>query len=79
MNAPRDVADVCSQILKIVPKAEIKLINELTDFYDSLWNKAPEIRKGAELWKQFGYILQSNITTIDEDWKKHILKAFNNQ
>jgi hypothetical protein len=79
MNNPRDVAVVCEQILNIIPNSEIELRNELREFHDSLWNKAPEIRRGSELWKPFGNILSSNIHVIDEDWKQQILKVFNNQ
>jgi hypothetical protein len=78
MNNPRDVATVCKKVLNVIPPLELELISELNKFYESLWNKAPEIRKGAELWKQFGYILSSNITEIDEDWKQTVLKLFNN-
>ena len=79
MNTPRDVAVVCEQILKMVPISEIKLRNELQEFHDNLWNKAPEIRRSSELWKPFGNILSLNIATIDEDWKQQILRLFNNQ
>lgn len=76
---PRDVYDVCEQLLRIIPDTEQELIYELMQFNETLWNKAPEIRKGPELWRQLGYIMSKNVRSIDEEWQRKLVKVFNNQ
>jgi hypothetical protein len=76
---PRDVYDICDQILKLIPDTEEELIYQLMQFRETLWNQAPELRKSAIFWKPFGNVLEKNITSFDQDWQKKVLKLYNNQ
>jgi len=78
-HEPRDVYDICEQILKIIPDTEQELIYQLMKFNETLWNKAPELRKTVTFWKPLENILQQNITSFDGDWQKKVLKLYNNQ
>ena len=44
----RFIEDVNKKILKIIPHEQIEFRNELNDYVNSTWNKAPEVRKSAE-------------------------------
>ena len=76
---PRDVGDICKQIMDIVPDSEVELLYQLRKFYDTLWNQAPELRKSTIFWKPLGNILNQNIDSFEQDWQKKILNLFNNQ
>lgn len=76
---PRDVYEICEEILKLVPDTETELLYDLMAFRDTLWNKAPEIRKGPDLWRHFGYIMNQHIRSTDETWQKNLIRIFNNQ
>lgn len=76
----RDVYDVCETVMEIIPDAEIVFLQELRKFSNSLWNKAPELRQGSELWIQFGIILQKNIgESFDKDWKRRVFNIYNDK
>jgi len=75
----RDVADICKKILDIVPDSEIELLYQVRTLYESLWNKAPEIRKGHLLWKYLGNILNKNIDSVEKEWQQKIVKLFNDE
>lgn len=62
----RDIVDVYNQIIKIIPNDEVELKSLLKEFIDSLWNKAPEVRRGPETFVPFGNILINNIPNILE-------------
>jgi len=74
---PRSVNKVIEKILTIIPESESNLILELNDYYNTLWNKAPELLKTDIFWIPFGKILQNHITNIDQDWKIQVRQIFN--
>ena len=78
MNSPRDVGEIISVLLEIIPENEINLRKEITEFDNSLWNQAPELRKTLH-WGTLANILNKQIEHIDTDWKRHIVKVFNNE
>ena len=41
-----------------------------------MWNKAPEIRRGAECWGPLGNILSRHIGILDTQWKHAVYSAF---
>jgi hypothetical protein len=79
IREPRDVVIICQKIIDIVPESEVDLLNKLTEFKDSLWNQAPELRRDAIFWKPLGNILNQNIDSFHEEWQKKILKLFNDE
>jgi len=78
-HEPRDVAEICKQIMDLVPDSEIELLYQLRRFQDGLWNQAPELRKTAMFWNPLGNILSKNMYSFEEDWQKKILKLFNDE
>ena len=76
---PRDVYDICKQIMDLVPDSEVELLYQLRKFHDGLWNQAPELRVGGQFWRPLGDILNKNIESLDQEWQKKILKLFNNE
>jgi len=74
---PRCVLDIICKLLEIIPNSETKLINEITSYSKSLWNKAPEILRSSEAWGPLQLILSTNITIIDTEWKKELIILFN--
>jgi hypothetical protein len=62
----RDIVDVYNKIIKIIPDDKIELKSLLKEFIDSIWNKAPEVRRGPETFVPFGNILINYIPNILE-------------
>jgi hypothetical protein len=62
----RDIIEVYNKIIKVIPDDQVELKTLLKEFIDSLWNKAPEIRRGPETFVPFGNILINNISNILE-------------
>jgi hypothetical protein len=77
-NECRCVVQIIGDIIKVIPKEENKLINELEEYGNSCWNKAPEVRRSGYCWNPLQQILQKYITQIDTEWKKNIVNIFNN-
>ena len=75
----RSIIDVTTAILEIIPKEEEKLINELKTYISSLWNQAPETLGHSYNWIPVNIILNDNIPNIDNEWKIHLKKIFNNE
>jgi hypothetical protein len=74
----RDVYDIIDTMLKIIPKSETKLIDDLTIYKSSMWNKAPEVRMAKDCWLPLTSIMNHNVKEIDTEWKIGLLKIFNN-
>ena len=74
----RCVVQIIGNIIKVIPKEEDILINELEEYGKSCWNKAPEVRRNAYCWNSLQRILQKYITEIDTEWKKNVVNIFNN-
>jgi hypothetical protein len=75
----RSVVDIIVQLLKIIPDNEEKLIKEIKEYSDTLWNQAPELLTRGHCWVPLQQIMNDNITEIDTDWKKKTFMLFNNQ
>ena len=73
----RCVIDFIPELLKVIPSEEIQLIDKLTQYMDSLWNKAPEITTSAECWKPLQNILTIHVREIDTEWKRKMVRMFN--
>jgi hypothetical protein len=73
----RDIIDVINRILEVIPTTETLLINELQEYRDSLWNKAPEIRTTRDGFLPVQKILSKHILLLDNDWKLQVLHIFN--
>ena len=73
----RSVLDVIKQILVEIPDSECNLKMEITKYYESLWNKAPETLKSRETWFPFQVMLSKNILPLDDEWKYKVLSIFN--
>jgi len=73
----RCVVDTIDQLLNVIPDEELYLINILIDYKESLWNKAPEVRKSSECWLPLRNILAKQITNFDNEWKRQMLNIFN--
>ena len=70
MNKPRDIINVYNKIIYIIPNNYTEFKEELKNYIDSLWNKAPEVRSSSETYIPFRYILIkhiSNITDLEDD------------
>lgn len=76
MKGARSVDDIITKLLNIIPEIESKLILELNEYKNSLWNKAPEVLRGYECWNQLTYIMVTNIRNIDTEWKTEALHLF---
>ena len=73
----RSIIEVIQKMLNLIPLSETKLISELTEYRNSLWNRAPEVRDSAECWIPLQNIMNSNIREIDMNWKIDIVHIFN--
>lgn len=73
----RSIEKVIDELLLVIPTTEIKLINDLKEFQDSLWNKAPEVRMTREGFLPVQHILCRHILLFDTKWKLDTLHIFN--
>ena len=76
---PRNIIDISKQIMDIIPKNEIEIINEIENYIRPLWNQPPEVLKGSLCWSQFSSILNEQIPIISEDWQIKIRTIINNE
>lgn len=79
MEQYRSIIDVIQAMLKVIPKEEEKLINEIKRYTSSLWNQAPETLCNSYNWLPVNIILNDNIPNIDNEWKIQLKKIFNNE
>ena len=82
MNEPRDIIDVYKQIDAVIPEEHSRLKKYLEIYAESLYYKAPELRKSGELYIEFANILENyilNNTNMEESWIFKIKKIFNGQ
>lgn len=78
MSIPRDIEDVHLKILSIIPEENNELKVELEKYIKSMWNKAPEVRKGSETFILYTNILCKHIPEFDTQWKIQVRDIFNN-
>jgi len=75
----RSVDNVIKQLLTVIPEKETNLIYDIKNYYDTLWNQAPELLKSKQCWEPLGNILNNNIQNIDEEWKVKLVKIYNGE
>jgi hypothetical protein len=78
----RLIEDVHKQIYRIIPVDKIELRGDLRAYVDSLWNKAPEVRSGREVYLPYASILSTWIDPHGEnlaDWEIQVIKIFNGE
>jgi hypothetical protein len=76
---PRNIIDISKQIVDIIPKNEIQIINEIENYIRPLWNQSPEVLSGSLCWTHFTSILNEQIPIISEDWQIKIRTIINNE
>lgn len=77
----RLIEDVHDRIIKVIPANETALIKDLDKFIKSIWNKAPEVRCGPEVYVPYYNILWNHgfgevVKGQDPDWKFHVRDIF---
>jgi len=75
-DEPRSVANIIERIIPVIPDNEKNVREDIKKFYETLWNKAPEILKSKELWLELHYILVKNVTELETPWKKEIIDIY---
>lgn len=89
MPSVRDIGKVIQDLLEIIPEDQTVLRKKIIDYNDNaikkvdprhknMWNQAPEIMNGVH-FGELAYILNEYNPVIDTDWKKNVVKVFNNQ
>lgn len=78
MPYAKDVCDIIPVLLEIIPEDQIILRKKISNFNDSLWNQAPELRRSTH-WGTLANILNDKIVKIDTPWKERLVKIFNNE
>jgi len=76
-SCERSVLTIIHFILKEIPDSEEKLIDEILNYSDSLWNKAPEVLLTSECWFPLQCILSKYILDFNTEWKIKVLALFN--
>lgn len=61
----RYIDDVHKKIYDAIPSSEIDFRNELKEYIESIWNKAPEVRKSSETYIPYYIILKKYISNIE--------------
>ena len=85
MATPRDIVDVYDKIIKVIPDENTEFKNELKKYVKTLWNKAPEVRRGPETFMPFANILLTyvpnilNLTHNDPRWQFDVLAIYNGE
>lgn len=70
----RFIENVHQKIMEIIPENEKDFRKELSDYIESIWNKAPEVRQSSESFIPYYLILSKyipNYTELNEtdpDW-----------
>ena len=73
----KDIDDIATKILLLVPSTETKLNKDLEKFIDNLVYKAPEFRNDFITWRQLEYIIKCNVKEIKNEWQIKITKLLN--
>lgn len=61
----RYIDDVHKKIYDAIPSSEIEFRNELKEYIESIWNKAPEVRKSSETYIPYYLILKKYIPDLE--------------
>jgi hypothetical protein len=76
----RLIEEVNKKIYRAIPVEQIKFRKELLNYMETLWNKAPEVRSGPDVYMQYASILAKWIDPHCENlkpWEKNIIDIFN--
>jgi hypothetical protein len=76
----RLIEEVNKKIYKAIPVEQIEFRSELRNYVETLWNKAPEVRSGPDVYLQYASILAKWIDPHGENlkpWEKNIIDIFN--
>lgn len=73
----RQITDVHEQIVKEIPASETELLNDLNNFINEQWNKAPEVLCGPEVYKPYTNILSKHVGDFNAGWKIKVRDIFN--
>lgn len=68
----RDILDVVPVVKLLIPDDQTILIADIEQYQQDLAFKAPELRIGGQVYKDFSYILGQHIAALTEDWQKSI-------
>ena len=71
------ITDFILELFKIIPDNYDIFIKEIEDFRCSLWNKSPEYQKSGYIYRDILFILENNITNIDDKLKYNIVNLYN--
>lgn len=71
MTAPRDIADVISQMLELIPQNETDLRTRLTAVRESAAFAAPEMM--GIWWERGAEVLEEALPKRAEAWAKRVL------
>jgi hypothetical protein len=66
-----------AKLLKIVPDDEVSLRDEIIAYTGTLWNQSPEALKTEYCWMPLQLIMNRNVKDFDSEWKRELLKIFN--
>ena len=76
----RLIEDVHRQIYRTIPVDQIEFRGNLRKYVDGLWNKAPEVRSGPEVYLPYAEILSKWIDPHAENlpkWQIQVINIFN--
>lgn len=80
----RLLENVHDAIMAAIPETEVGIRNALQNYIDTIWNKAPEVRQGPEVYGPYTDILVSHICANgllvegeDAEWKFVVQDIFN--
>jgi hypothetical protein len=74
----RKVTDIYRKILLVLSYNESILKNELDEYINSLWNKAPEQLSSSECWIPFLNILNDHYNDTDDITRLKIQEILSN-
>ena len=75
----RDIFEVITKILEIIPKEQEKLIKSLNKYIDKLLFMPPEHMRSFYCWSALAEILNNSISDVKEDWQIKIRDVVNNK
>ena len=72
----RSVILVANKIVSKIPIENTQFIADINNFVKELWNQAPEVLKGSEVWIPFTNILSFYLDNIEEGWQKEVADIY---
>lgn len=78
----RNIINVHKQIHDVIPHEFQSMKNDLQEYINNHWNKAPEVLCSAEVYIEYANILRENISNIEnshQEWVIMVLNIFNDK